>query len=170
MKQPLPNCIQPGITGFGQRSLPPPILVDLKAFRAQCYAAARLTDATILSFDLAPFKTVRNFVFALLQFSKAPGAPSFFLLLNQHKPLLACAFAHDHTSPHPKEPPFSFTDLPEFLTPFESSYTILKKEELELPWIWSESELASRLSPEEIKQIAYWKPQTVGEVLFNCWD
>ncbi len=135
-----------------------------------CYTAARAIDATILSFDPVPFKTVRNFVFALFQLSQAPGAPSVFLLLNQHVPLLACAFAHDQTSPQQNGSPFPFTDVPALTTTFEFSSTILKKEELELSWTWSESELASRLPPEEIKQIVHWKPQTVGEVLFNFWD
>ena len=170
MKPPLPNFIQPGVTGFGQGPLPPPIQVDFKAFRALCYTAAQGTEATVLSVDPSPFKTVRNFVFALLQFSKVPGAPSVFLFVNQHTPLLACAFAPALTSPHPDGSPFSFMDVPELSTTFEPFYPILKKEELEIPWIWSESELASRLPPEEIKQIAYWKPQTVGEVLFNFWD
>ncbi len=93
-----------------------------------------------------------------------------FLLLNQHVPLLACAFAHDQTSPQQNGSPFPFTDVPALTTTFEFSSTILKKEELELSWTWSESELASRLPPEEIKQIVHWKPQTVGEVLFNFWD
>ena len=26
------------------------------------------------------------------------------------------------------------------------------------------------LSPEELEQIRYWNPQTVGEIIFNTWD
>jgi hypothetical protein len=171
MKQPLPGYIRAGVTGFYYyRSTPPPVTADLKEFRALCYTAARVTDATILGFDPSPFKTIRNFVFALLQFSKTSGAPSVFLLLNQYAPLLAFACAHDQTLHLPDGPPFTFMDIPELIATFEHSYYVLKKEELELPWIWSKPELASSLSPVEIEQIKFWKPQTVGEVLFNVWD
>ena len=30
--------------------------------------------------------------------------------------------------------------------------------------------LCRGLSPEELEQIRYWKPQTVGEIIFNTWD
>jgi hypothetical protein len=169
MKQPLPGYIRAGVTGFGKGPLPPPITANLKEFRVLCYTAARVTDATILGFDPSPFKTIRNFVFALLQFSKTPGAPSVFLLLNQHAPLLAFASVHDQTL-HLPYGPFTFIDVPELIATFEHSYSVLKKEELELPWIWSRQELASSLPPGEIEQIKFWKPQTVGEVLFNFWD
>ena len=30
--------------------------------------------------------------------------------------------------------------------------------------------LRGELSPEELEQIYYWNPQTVGEIVFNTWD
>ena len=30
--------------------------------------------------------------------------------------------------------------------------------------------LDQELSPEELEQIRYWKPQTVGEIIFHTWD
>lgn len=30
--------------------------------------------------------------------------------------------------------------------------------------------LCQELGPEELEQIRYWNPQTVGEILFNTWD
>ncbi len=165
MKQPLPSYIRAGITGFG--STPQPIdPKDLKDFRALCYTAARAADAIILGFDLSLFNVIRNFVFALLKFPKDPGVPLAFVFLNQHVPLLAFVSAHDQAF----YPPLAFIDVFELTVPFERSYHVLKKQELELPWIWSQRELASSLYPEEIEQIKYWKPQSVGEVLFNFWD
>lgn len=57
MSQPLPDYIKAGITGFGsaQRVSQPISTKDRKAFRTQCYAAARLADASVLDFDRSPF-------------------------------------------------------------------------------------------------------------------
>ena len=30
--------------------------------------------------------------------------------------------------------------------------------------------LCGELGPEELEQIHYWNPQTVGEIIFNTWD
>jgi hypothetical protein len=37
---------------------------------------------------------------------------------------------------------------------------------LKLPNLHNDNELNSA----ELKQIAYWKPETIGELIFNFWD
>ena len=120
----------------------------------------------VLGFDLPPFHVIKNFNLAVLQFSHTSGDPLVFLLLNHHASLLACACAPDLTFRFP----FAFIDVPKLTAPFEPFFHILKKQELERPWMWTERELTSTLSPREIKDIIYWKPRTVGEVVFNFWD
>ena len=53
--------------------------------------------------------------------------------------------------------------LPLFL-----KYTILNVEELNIKYC--DKEVENHLNNAEIKQVLYWKPTTVGEVIFNFWD
>ena len=32
------------------------------------------------------------------------------------------------------------------------------------------TEMCGELAPEDLEQIRYWNPQTVGEIVFNTWD
>jgi len=161
MKQHLPDYIHAGVTGTGGA----PQSINLKEFRMLCHTAARLTGGKVLGFDLPPFHTSKNFVLAALQFSDPSGERLVFLL-KHHASLLACASAQDLTFHFP----FAFIDFPELTAPFQPFFHILKRQELECPWMWTERELASRLHPQEIKEIIYWKPHTVGEAIFNFWD
>lgn len=160
MEQRLPSFIRTGVTGVGGVSQ----AVNPKEFRALCYTAARVTNGRVLGFDPPPFDTIKNFSLAVFQFLDSD--PLVFLLTNHHAPLLACACAQDLTL----HIPFAFIDAPELTTPFAPFFHILKQQELEQPWMWTERELALSLSPQEIKEITYWKPRTVGEAIFNFWD
>jgi hypothetical protein len=162
MQQPLPSFIRAGLTDAGGV----PQSVNPRQFRALCSTAARVTDGVVLGFDPPPFDAIKNFSLAVFQCSNSSGDPLVFLLMNHHAPLLACASAQNlHLSYS-----FAFIDAPELTAPFAPFFHILKKQELEHPWMWTERELAFSLSPPEIKEITYWKPRTVGEAIFNFWD
>ena len=60
--------------------------------------------------------------------------------------------------------------MPGLTAPFVPFFQILTKQELDVPWVWTERDLTSSLSPHHIRNISYWKPHTVGEVIFNFWD
>ena len=61
---------------------------------------------------------------------------------------------------------FIFTGPPEWLHLPEGTVRFLSPAELNQDW----RGLCSELSPEELEQIRYWNPQTVGEIIFNAWD
>jgi hypothetical protein len=62
---------------------------------------------------------------------------------------------------------FIFLDVPVLATKYNDYYTVLTKEYLDTPISLKH---LSTLSKAELKQISYWKPLTVGEVIFNHWD
>lgn len=55
---------------------------------------------------------------------------------------------------------------PKWLRLQEGQVRFLSLTELNQGW----RGLCKELSPEEWKQIRYWQPQTVGEIIFNTWD
>lgn len=61
---------------------------------------------------------------------------------------------------------FVWTSRPEWLWLPEGSVRFLSPDELNRDW----RGLCGELSPEELEQIRYWNPQTVGEIIFNIWD
>ena len=61
---------------------------------------------------------------------------------------------------------FVLTQQPEWLQLPESPVQFLSSDKLNQDW----HSLRGELSPEELDQIHYWNPQTVGEIVFNTWD
>ncbi|QUO37852.1 hypothetical protein KFE19_16120 [Dysosmobacter sp. Marseille-Q4140] len=97
----------------------------------------------------------RNFYFAEIRRYNA----SIFLLQNIHYPY--AAFARRDPSGG-----FAWTSRPEWLQLPEGPVRFLTPNELTQDWCG----LCGELSPEELEQIRYWAPQTVGEIIFNTWD
>lgn len=83
---------------------------------------------------------------------------SYFVLLNCHHPFLAFSARWVE---------FTFLDVPAMKTKYKPHYTVLTKDYLDTPIT---SEHLSSLSKAELEQISYWRPKTVGEVIFNNWD
>ena len=84
---------------------------------------------------------------------------SVFLLQNIHYPY--AAFAQRDASGR-----FVLIQQPEWLRLPEIPVRFLNLAELNQNW----RGLCGELSPEELEQIRYWNPQTVGEIIFNTWD
>jgi hypothetical protein len=63
----------------------------------------------------------------------------------------------------------TFVDHPDLAAALTdgSNLQVLTAEQLNAPL--SPADLAD-LGPAERKQIAYWQPNTIGELLFNFWD
>ncbi len=87
---------------------------------------------------------------------------SIFVLANARYPYLAFASLLEYEKIEFINPSFNLK-LPHF---FE--YTILSKEELHMQY--SDKRVENHLNKTEIKQVLYWNPTTVGEVIFNFWD
>lgn len=81
------------------------------------------------------------------------------ILLNENYPFLAFASHVEYFYIH-------FCEEPELNKLFSPYYRVLGTKELSAPLDLKENEL----DPSELQQIAYWKPVTLGEVIFNFWD
>lgn len=142
-----------GITGFwGVDTAPPPYL-DEKAFRQMCYSIVRENGGTVTELDTDTYP--RNFYSAKL--SRYDDA--VFILQNVHYPYAAFAGQDDSGG-------FVLTSQPEWLRLPTGTVRFLSLAELNQDW----HNLCGELSPEELEQIRYWRPQTVGEIIFNIWD
>ena len=128
-------------------------LLDEKAFCQMCYSIALENGGTVTEVDTDT--AARNFYSAKL----SRYNQSVFLLQNIHYPY--AAFAQRDASGR-----FVLTQQPEWIRLPESPVQFLRFDELNQDW----RSLRGELSPEELEQIRYWDPQTVGEIVFNTWD
>ena len=142
-----------GITGFWSVNEAPPPLLGEKAFCQMCHALAGKNGGTVTEVDTDP--AARSFFFAKL----SRYDQSVFLLQNIHYPYIA--FAQRDASSR-----FVLIAPPEWLQLLEGPMRFLSPSELNQDW----RGLCGELSPEELEQIRYWNPQTVGEIIFNTWD
>jgi hypothetical protein len=151
-----------GITGVGHKDDPTLPDCDLAAFRRHCRAAARALNGRVVDME-APFRgTVTNFARVVLELPTGRVA----VLLNAHFPVVAFA-----------EPPvegelsmrFIFIDAPGLAEVFRNFeiYEVVSVSELAAPLT---SERCQRLAAAERKHMEYWRPECVGEVVFNFWD
>jgi hypothetical protein len=83
---------------------------------------------------------------------------SYSVLLNCHYPFLAFALTLGN---------ITFLDIPVLSAKYQPYYTVFTKDYLDTP---ISSEHLTALSKAELNQVSYWKPRTVGEVIFNHWD
>jgi hypothetical protein len=148
---PLPKYI----TGFYHvDETPPPTLVNGKQFIQLCYDIASRNGGKVI--DFRPPEFPRNFYNAKVEMFDE----QFHILLNEHYPFLAYASVVEVGN-------FSFIDKPilnEYFSPF---YRIWKTDELNKR---IRPNLLKELAPLELEQIAYWKPKTIGQIIFNYWD
>lgn len=142
-----------GITGFWSVNAAPLPLLDEKAFCQMCYSIALENGGTVTELDTDTYP--RNFYSVKL----SRYDQSIFVLQNVHYPYVA--FAQRDTSGG-----FIWISQPEWLQLPEGSVRFLSPSELTRDW----HDLCGELSPEELEQIRYWDPQTVGEIIFNTWD
>ena len=118
-----------------------------------CHALARKNGGVVTEVDTDTYP--RNFYSAKL----SRYDQSVFILQNIHYPYIA--FAQRDASGG-----FVLTSRPEWFRFPTGSVCFLSLAELNQDW----SGLCGELSPEELEQIRYWNPQTVGEIIFNTWD
>ena len=142
-----------GITGFWSVNTAPLPFLDEKAFRRMCHALAQKNGGIVTEVDTDTAS--RNFYSAKL----SRYDQSVFLLQNIHYPYMA--YAQRDASGG-----FIWTSPPEWLQLPEDSVRFLSPAELNQDW----RGLCGELSSEELEQVNYWKPQTVGEIIFNTWD
>ena len=118
-----------------------------------CYSIALENGGTVTELDTDTYP--RNFYSVKL----SRHDQSVFVLQNIHYPY--AAFAQRDASGR-----FVLIQQPEWLRLPEIPVRFLNLAELNQNW----RGLCGELSPEELEQIRYWNPQTVGEIIFNTWD
>ena len=128
-------------------------LLDEKAFCQMCYSIALENGGTVTELDTDTY--LRNFYSAKL----SRYDQFVFVLQNIHYPY--AAFAQRDASGR-----FVLIQQPEWLQLPEGSVRFLSPSELTRDW----HDLCGELSPEDLEQIRYWNPQTVGGIVFNTWD
>ncbi|MER6473230.1 hypothetical protein [Streptomyces collinus] len=64
--------------------------------------------------------------------------------------------------------PPTFTSPPAWADAFEpGGFRLLNVEELSTPLTAADT---SELAEAELEQVRYWRPSTIGELMFNWWD
>ncbi|MFF2879036.1 hypothetical protein ACFVR2_22335 [Gottfriedia sp. NPDC057991] len=142
-----------GITGFYEKQNVPPN-TDGMQFKKLCFSIINQNKGTILNFRESQVAT--NFFAMEVKVSNK----YFYILLNAHYPFLAFASAVNFGE-------INFLDVPQLKEEFSPFYIVLSTSELNEPLILKSE---NKLNSAELKQIAYWKPNRIGEVLFNHWD
>ncbi|MED4697186.1 hypothetical protein [Peribacillus frigoritolerans] len=152
-----------GVTGFYNEKHNMPPTIDRKQFKQQCFSIIKRNNGKVLEFIEPQFPT--NFLNVEVKvFNK-----HLHILLNEHYPFLAFASFVDFEN-------IKFIDEPELLKQFSPFYRVLSMEELNKPLYIKDSTGKiilvndNELNSTELEQIAYWKPKSYGEVIFNFWD
>ncbi|TDC39769.1 hypothetical protein E1211_03115 [Micromonospora sp. 15K316] len=147
--------LPPGATGFN-----PPLChqASLRAFTAVCHHAARSIDASVTG--VTPASVTPHFHTVGIS-----HAPHHIAVLG-HATVPFIAFARPHA---PGDVAVAFVDHPDLAAAITNltDAQVLTVEQLRTPL--SRVDL-SALDPYEHDQITYWKPTSVGELLFNFWD
>ena len=135
---------------------------DLSAFRRVCYSAARRTGGELTEFRISHEPTP-NFHQAIIAYTD--GTVAVFCV--RDAPLLAVAVPRViEFTPTRESRPLTFVERPQLATILSQSdgFRLLAIEELDAP-----IDLATwpQISRHDLR---YWRPQTLGEGLFNYWD
>jgi len=144
-----------GVTGFDGSGKGPPPEVAAHEFKAACQAAARAWGGTVCSFQGSAYPF--NYHGAVLE----REGTRLSVLCNTHYPLVAFM---DPADPAPR-----YVDAPELHRFFreQTEFTPLDTEFLRAN---PTREHLRDLGPTELQQIDYWRPENLGEIIFNGWD
>ncbi len=147
-----------GATGFRRHGDDPLPRADVVSFRTACHAVARSIRGTVA--EVAPPGATPSFHTALITASSGRSA------VVCHEVLPVVAFVA--SPPQAGAPLADFTPPPAWAAPFEmSGFRLLDVDELSMPLASADT---SGLADAELEQVGYWRPSTVGELMFNWWD
>lgn len=155
----LPN----GITGFYNSSNNPPPKVDGKQFKEICFTITTQSGGKVLDFKEPQYPM--NFYDVEVNFLKK----HLHILLNKYYPFLAFASAVEFGK-------INFIEIPDLKIQFSSFYKVLDAKELNEPVVLllgNKKDILqndNELNKIELEQIAYWKPEKIGDIVFNFWN
>ena len=149
------ELLPPGITGFFDEPSDLP-RVDPKLFKAACHVAARDMHVSVRMIDEEG--RVTSYLSAVLD----SGDASIAVLCNRVHPYLG--FVQGEALP-------IVAHGPAFLS-YNGSSDWIGFSLLDAAFLNADltSEMLGALAPCELRQIRYWKPARVGDVIFNFWD
>lgn len=137
--------------------------VDSLQFKRLCHTLANYTNGKVLCFEEP--QVAQNFYKAELDLSN----DKIFILLNSSYPFIAFASSIEYFK-------IKFIDhsLQNVVNAFSDGFRILfankLNERLQLDERTRTVTNENCLNKTELDQIFYWKPETVGDVVFNYWD
>jgi hypothetical protein len=150
-----------GITGCWGLGGEPSPETDFRAFRSHCFEVARQINGRVLSVaNLNSAGYYRNYFIGIMEIR----SEIVCVVLNAHYPIAAFADPIPESEVH-----LRFRDSPELIQAFGvfGLYQIALAQELEAQ---PTPDALIRLSPTEQKQVEYWNPQRIGDIIFNFWD
>lgn len=151
------KLLRPGITGFAPSHGAPLGHVDLKTWKSDIYTVARTAGLRVL--DVQPASVTPNFHSAALMSKDR----ALFVLCNASLPVVAVV------AERPAPGRLLFVNDERIASSFKRQGTYLVADATDLARRLTGADVAA-LGPVEQDQIAYWKPETVGEVVFNWFD
>lgn len=147
-----------GVSGFYNSDERKPPEIDVAKYKELCYQLARALGAELQEFHESLYPA--NFYKAVFLL----GEKNICLVMNKHYPLLAFADIADAVR-------IEFIDYPPGNGVIPEGFKVLAVAELETPVPRNVDDLQSAgLNQGEIQQIKYWKPDTLGQIIFNFWD
>lgn len=154
--------LRDGISGFNNTDIVKS-LVDISQFKNLCYALANhVGGKRVTVSDLQE----TNFYCADLQFN----GEEIHILLNNNYPLIAIASRVEYMN-------IIFIEnqtLINGIQAYSKEYRVLHlrelSEEVLLDGHKNKLKNENTLNELELKQVFYWMPKTVGEIIFNYWD
>lgn len=152
-----PLILPKGITGFAPDDSPYTPATSFRAFKTVCHAAARRLYGRVISVTSCEGQVTPNFHVAELHLRSGV----YFVLCNAYHPWLAAVAQRPTWMEGP------FLDSAELQGAAWSGFRFLVPEQLEEP---PTLEALRALGPDELAQFLYWKPERLGDVLFNFWD
>lgn len=141
-----------GITGFFE-SLDDKKSIPSQSFIQFCNEIVYNNQGKILFMDLE--LTGKNFYCSKQQFQDQ----ICYILLNASYPYVAFASLVSMER-------IIYIDKPDYIKYIPDNYLVLNKNVLETIF----ENCDNQLNKAERKQILYWEPETIGEVIFNFWD
>ncbi|MDY0408816.1 hypothetical protein ACFFIS_04275 [Virgibacillus soli] len=150
--------LRAGITGFQ-----PTISIGESGFKTVCYSSFGSNGVDIVE----GLGSMKNFYECIIKLKNK----RVHVLLNSHYPFVAFTSsreADEHNLP--------FINDIELSKTFNQYYKVLCLEQLNEPLKYTQQgkniiiKNENTLHQDELKQLTYWKPKTVGEIVFNYWD
>ncbi|MBC7881149.1 MAG: hypothetical protein H7Y37_07420 [Anaerolineae bacterium] len=148
-----------GVTGFYGRGEAEPPTVDTKQFTAVCHYAVRSIGGKVLKIDTAMI--YRNYCRADIQFANGTLRQ---IVCNTYHPLIAIGLEAQEGEFYPH-----FVDEPALAAALSAlgGFEVLNTQVLD---VFPDTVNTALLGKAEREQVNYWKPDTIGKILFNHWD